>query len=128
MEILILSIGRVGCSPRKNLSLADFPEALRRLADAEFLRTKFELYNSVCGSIISVEQCLRLKSGQEGTMKCEKSGIYTILMDGKQWCPGCQNYHEPKLSNEDNDSAPEPGSRGRSLLSSESITHNIGNS
>ena len=33
-------------------------------------------------------------------MKCEKTGMYTILMDGKQWCPGCHSYHEPKLPNE----------------------------
>ena len=33
-------------------------------------------------------------------MKCEKTGMYTVLMDGKQWCQGCHDYHEPKLSNE----------------------------
>ena len=47
-------------------------------------------------------------------MKCEKTGMYTILMDEKQWCSGCQDYHEPKLSNEDDEVAGEqsrtPGS------------------
>jgi len=27
-------------------------------------------------------------------MKCEKTGMYSILMDGKHWCAGCRDYHE----------------------------------
>ena len=33
-------------------------------------------------------------------MKCEKTGMYTILMDGKQWCAGCRDYHELNASDD----------------------------
>ena len=31
-------------------------------------------------------------------MKCAKTGMYTILMDGKHWCAGCRDYHELNTS------------------------------
>jgi len=31
-------------------------------------------------------------------MKCEKTGMYSILMDGKHWCAGCRDYHELNTS------------------------------
>jgi hypothetical protein len=33
-------------------------------------------------------------------MKCEKTGKYTVLMDGRHWCQGCRDYHELNRSHE----------------------------